>query len=93
VDAQDLLAGTMGDRNAINRLPGILQAVLATYLDDDQRKELSGRSIADVIPHLNRFRQIGAAELEAWEKRTGRKFTPPKPDDEKRGEENRLEMR
>ncbi|WP_245269964.1 LPD7 domain-containing protein [Nitrobacter hamburgensis] len=92
VDAQDLLAGAMGDRNAIIRLRGNLQAFLAIYLDDDQRKELSGRTVADVIPQLNRFRQIGTAELEAWEKQTGRKFTPPKPDAEKRADENRLEM-
>jgi hypothetical protein len=93
VDAQDLIAAARGDKNSIIRLPGNLQAFLAIYLDDDQRKELSGRSVADVIPQLNRFRQIGAAELESWERRTGRKFTPPKPDDEKRSEENRLEMR
>ncbi|WP_019199274.1 relaxase/mobilization nuclease domain-containing protein [Afipia birgiae] len=93
VDAQDLIAAAKGDRNAIIRLPGSLQAFAAIYLDDEQRKHLAAQSTADVIPHLNRFRQIGTAELEAWEKRTGRKFTPPRPDDEKRTEENRLDMR
>jgi hypothetical protein len=93
IDAQDLLAGARGDRNAVIRLPGNLQAFLAIYLDDDQRKELSGRSIADVIPQLARFREIGAVELESWERRTGRKFAPPRPDPESRTEENRLEIR
>lgn len=93
VDAQDLLAAAKGDRNAIIRLSGGLQAFLAIYLDDDQRKELSGKTIADVIPHLDRFREIGAVELEAWERRTGRKFVPPKPENESRADENKMEMR
>lgn len=93
VDAQDLIAAAKGDRNAIIRLPGSLQSFAAIYLDDEQRKHLAAQSTADVIPHLNRFRQLGAAELREWEKRTGRKFTPPRPDDEKRTEENRLDMR
>jgi len=93
VDAQDLIAAAKGDRNAIIRLPGSLQAFAAIYLDDEQRRHLAAQSLADVIPQLARFRELGTVELESWERRTGRKFTPPKPDDEKRADENRLEMR
>lgn len=92
IDAQDLIAAAKGDRNAIIRLPGALQAFAAIYLDDDQRRHLAAQSVADVIPHLTRFREIGAAELESWERRTGRKLTPPKPDSERRADENKLEM-
>lgn len=93
VDAQDLIAAAKGDKTSIIRLPGALQAFAAIYLDDDQRRHLGAQSVADVIPQLARFREIGAAELESWEQRTGRKFVPPKPDDERRADENRLEMR
>lgn len=93
VDAQDLIAAAKGDKTSIIRLPGPLQAFAAIYLDDEQRKHLAAQSVADVIPQLARFRDLGTAELEAWEKKTGRKFVPPKPDDEKRADENRLEMR
>lgn len=82
-----------GDKNSVIRLPGDLQAFVAIHLDDDQRKFLAAESVADVVPQLERLRQTGAAELEAWERKTGRKFTPPCPDDEKRADENRLEMR
>jgi hypothetical protein len=92
VDAQDVIAAAHGDKNSVIRLPGDLQAFIAIYLDDDQRKHLAAQSVADIIPELARFRELGAAELESWEKRTGRKFTPPTPDSEKRGEENRLVM-
>jgi hypothetical protein len=93
VDAQDLIAAAKGDRNAIVRLPGPLQAFAAIYLDDEQRRHLAAQSVADVIPHLERFRQTGAVELEAWERRTGRKFVPPKPENESRADENKMEMR
>lgn len=93
IDAQDLIAAAKGDKTSIIRLPGALQAFAAIYLDDDQRRHLAAQSVADVIPQLARFREIGAAELEAWERKTGRKFTPPKPDAESRNDENRLEMR
>jgi hypothetical protein len=93
VDAQDLLNAAKGDKNSVIRLPGDLQAFVAIHLDDEQRKFLAAQSIADVIPQLERFRRTGAAELEAWERKTGRKFTPPKPDAESRTEENRLEIR
>lgn len=93
IDAKDLIAAARGDKNSVIRLPGDLQAFIAIHLDDEQRKFLAAQSVADVIPQLERFRRTGAAELEAWERKTGRKFTPPRPDDEKRGEENKLEMR
>lgn len=93
IDAQDLIAAAHGDKTSIIRLPGNLQAFIAIYLDDEQRRHLAAQSVADVIPQLNRFRQLGAAELEAWEKRTGRKFTPPQPEAESRNDESRLEMR
>jgi len=93
IDAQDLIAAARGDKNSVIRLPGDIQAFVAIYLDDEQRRHLAAQSIADVIPQLNRFRQLGAAELEAWERKTGRKFTPPRPDAESRTEENRLEIR
>jgi hypothetical protein len=93
IDAQDLIAAAKGDKTSIIRLPGPLQAFTAIYLDDEQRRHLAAQSVADVIPQLSRFREIGAAELREWEKKTGRKFTPPKPDAESRTEENRLEIR
>lgn len=93
IDAQDLIAAAHGDKNSIIRLPGDLQAFIAIHLDDEQRKFLAAQNVADVIPQLDRFRRTGAAELEAWERKTGRKFTPPRPDDEKRADENKLEMR
>lgn len=93
VDAQDLIAAAKGDKTSIIRLPGALQAFAAIYLDDEQRKHLAAQSVADVIPQLARFRELGAAELESWERKTGRKFTPSKPDAESRTEENRLEIR
>jgi len=93
IDAQDLIAAAHGDKNSVIRLPGPLQAFVAIYLDDEQRRHLAAQSVADVIPQLARFRDLGAAELEAWEQKTGRKFKPAAPESEKRGEENRLEMR
>lgn len=93
IDAKDLIAAAHGDKHSIIRLPGPLQAFTAIYLDDEQRRHLAAQSVADVIPQLARFREIGAAELREWEKKTGRKFVPPKPENESRADENKMEMR
>ena len=94
VDAQDLLDAARGDKAAVLRLPGNLQAFLAIYLDDDQRQEFAAQSVASVIPELERFRQIGTVELEEYE-RNGRKLIMPKPEpvSGKVAEENRHEPR
>lgn len=91
VDAQDLIDAARGDKAAMLRLPGNLQAFTAIHLDDEQRKHLAAQSVANVIPELQRFRQIGAVELEAYE-RTGRKLVMPQPEKSKRGEENTLSL-
>lgn len=90
-DAQDLIDAARGDKNAVLRLPGPLQAFVAIHLDDEQRKFLATQSVANVIPELGNFRSIGAVELEEYE-RTGRKFVPPQPEKSKRGEENTLSL-
>ena len=91
VDAQDLIDAAKGDRNAVLRLPGALQAFVSIHLDDEQRKFLATQSVANVIPELGNFRSIGAVELEEYE-RTGRRFVPPQPEKSKRGEENTLSL-
>ncbi len=91
VDAQDLIDAARGGKAAMLRLPGNLQAFTAIYLDDEQRKHLAAQSVADVIPELARFRELGAAELAEYEK-TGRKLVMPQPEKSKRGEENTLSL-
>jgi hypothetical protein len=93
VDAQDLIDAAKGDKNAVIRLPGTLQAFIAIHLDDEQRRHLAAQSVAGVLPELARFRQIGADELAEYE-RTGRKFIPPKPEQAgKPADENRYSPR
>lgn len=82
-DAQDQIDAAKGDKNAVIRLPGTLQAFIAIHLDDEQRRHLAAQSVADILPELGRFRQIGANELAEYE-RTGRKFVLPKPEGGKR---------
>ncbi|WBU27749.1 hypothetical protein OOZ54_13855 [Rhodopseudomonas palustris] len=84
-DATDIRDAAAGDLDALNRLPQPLQAFVAAHLDDDQRKHLSGQSIADIAAALPRFRSLGDAELAEYE-RTGREFTPPR---QRRGDHDR----
>ncbi|NEW98628.1 relaxase/mobilization nuclease domain-containing protein [Rhodopseudomonas sp. BR0G17] len=95
-DAADLRDAAAGDDDAMGRLPEPLQAFVSSYLDDDQRKELATKSVADVAGALPRFRQLGADELATYERRTGRKFVAPKPrrrdNDRDRDNENGLDM-
>lgn len=77
-DATDVRDAAAGDLDAMIRLPQPLQAFVVSHLDDDQRRHLSGQSIADITAALPRFRGLGQSELEEYE-RTGRTFTPPKP--------------
>src|SRR5690606_35887533 len=56
-DAADVRDAAAGDLDALQRLPNALQAFIVSYLDDDQRKELAGKSVADVTGALPRFRE------------------------------------
>ena len=67
IEAQHLLNAAMGDIEAAKKLPGNLQAFIGVYLDDDQRKELARQPIAEIVPHLEHFRKLGAAELQSYE--------------------------
>ncbi len=82
-DAADLLAGARGDNDALIRLPANLSAFVSSYLDDTQRAELAGATVADVIPELARFRELGDQELTAIEHRKDSsprlKYPEPKP--------------
>ncbi len=53
---------------------------MGVYLDDNQRKELAAQPIAEIVPHLGRFRKIGAVELESYEAPTGQKVSFVEPD-------------
>ncbi|WP_245258235.1 relaxase/mobilization nuclease domain-containing protein [Rhodopseudomonas palustris] len=77
-EATDVRDAAAGDLEAMHRLPQPLQAFVVSHLDDDQRRHLSGQSVADITAALPRFRDLGQSELEEYE-RTGRTFTPPKP--------------
>jgi predicted transcriptional regulator len=82
VEAQRLLEAAKGDVEAAKKLPGDLQAFVGVYLDDDQRRELAVQPIAEVVSQLERFRKIGAVELESYEA-TGRKVTFVEPEKDK----------
>jgi hypothetical protein len=73
-EAQRLLEAAKGNIEAAKSLPGSLQAFIAVYLDDSQRKELAAQPVAEIVPHLHRFREIGAAELATYDPKTGRKI-------------------
>jgi hypothetical protein len=77
-DAADVRDAAAGDLDALNRLPKPLQAFIMSHLDDEQRKHLSGQSVADITAALHRFRTLGDNELAEYE-RAGRSFSPPKP--------------
>jgi hypothetical protein len=68
-DAADLLAGARGNHDALIRLPANLSAFVGSYLDDTQRAELGRATVADIIPELARFRELGDEELAAIERR------------------------
>jgi len=82
IEAQRLLEAARGDVEAAKQLPGNLQAFVAVYLDDDQRRELAAQPISEIVPNLERFRKIGATELDSYETPAGRKvaFTEPEKD-------------
>lgn len=61
-DAQDLLDAARGDKSAVMRLPGPLRTFVAIHLDDEQRKFLATKSVADLLPELARFLEIGERE-------------------------------
>ncbi|WP_316232941.1 LPD7 domain-containing protein [Bradyrhizobium sp. SZCCHNPS2010] len=77
-DAADIRDAAGGDLEALNRLPKPLQAFVISHLDDEQRKHLSGQTVADITGALPRFRGLGADELAEYE-RQGRQFVAPKP--------------
>lgn len=83
IEAQHLLDAARGDIEAAKKLPGALQAFVGLHLDDDQRKELAAQPIAEIVPHLARFRKLGAAELETYEAPTGQKVTFAGPEKER----------
>lgn len=85
IEAQRLLNAAKGDVEAAKKLPGNLQAFVAVYLDDDQRKELSAQPIAEIVPHLERFRKLGAVELESYQAPTGQRVTFAEPEKDKVG--------
>lgn len=60
--ARLLLDAAAGDVSALARLDPDLRAFVSSYLDDDQRGELANADIADIVPELHRFRDLGAAE-------------------------------
>lgn len=64
---QTLRAAAGGDVAALARLDPDFRAFVASYLDDDQRAELAQADLADIIPELERFRQLGAEERERKE--------------------------
>lgn len=82
-EAQCLLDAAKGDIEAAKKLTGPLQAFIAVHLDDDQRKHLATQPISEIVPHLQRFREIGAVELESYDPRTGRKVTFAEPEKDK----------
>ncbi|WP_264076585.1 relaxase/mobilization nuclease domain-containing protein [Rhodopseudomonas palustris] len=80
--ATDVRDAATGDIEAAERLPPPLQTFVGLYLDDEQRKHLSGQSIADITAALPRFRTLGEAEL-AEHERAGTVSVPltPRRDD------------
>ncbi|RED25785.1 hypothetical protein BJ123_13018 [Rhodopseudomonas thermotolerans] len=76
--AGDVRNAAAGDLAALNRLPKALQAFVVAHLDDEQRSQLSAKSIADITAALKRFGDLGETELQEFE-RAGREFTPPNP--------------
>jgi len=74
VEAQRLVDAANGDIEQAKKLPGSLQAFVAIFLDDDQRRELAAQPIAEIVPHLERFRKLGTSELESYEAPTGPKI-------------------
>lgn len=89
--AADVRAAAAGDLEALDRLPKPLQAFVASYLDDDDRKKLSAEGVAFIIPELDRFRRLGADELSEFE-RTGHTFTVPKPQQHHRRDDNKNDL-
>ncbi|MGM4990511.1 relaxase/mobilization nuclease domain-containing protein [Tardiphaga sp. 841_E9_N1_2] len=83
IEAQHLLDAARGDIEAAKKLPGTLQAFVGIHLDDDQRKELAAQPIAEIVPHLARFRKLGAVELEAYKAPPGRKVAFAEPEKDK----------
>ncbi|MEH2480181.1 hypothetical protein V1282_003538 [Nitrobacteraceae bacterium AZCC 2146] len=83
IEAQRLLDAAQGDIEAAKKLPGNLQAFIGVFLDDDQRRELAAQPIAEIVPHLERFRALGAAELESYETPTGQKVAFVEPENDK----------
>ncbi|MCX7321629.1 MAG: hypothetical protein NT113_19830 [Hyphomicrobiales bacterium] len=75
-DAADLLGAARGDHDALVRLPESLRHFVMSYLDDEQRAELSASDVVTVIPELTRFRKLGEAEL-VGVKRTGGPLPTP----------------
>jgi len=76
--ARNLLRAATGDTDAAARLSNSLQAFVALHLDDAQRSHLAAQRVDSVLPELRRFSELGAAELEAYEK-TGRTLAIPTP--------------
>lgn len=84
-DAQRLLEAAQGDVEAAKKLPGSLQAFVGIYLDDDQRRELAAQPIAEIVPNLERFRKLGAVELESYQAPTGKRVAFAEPEKDKAG--------
>jgi len=83
IEAQHLIDAAKGDIEAAKKLSGNLQAFVGVYLDDEQRKELAAQPIAEIVPHLGRFRRIGTVELESYEAPTGPKVAFVEPEKDK----------
>ncbi|MEW6255068.1 MAG: LPD7 domain-containing protein [Pseudomonadota bacterium] len=73
-----------GDTDALEKLPVALRAFVSGFLDDEQRKELAGFDIADVLAELPGFKERGLEEIERLRAETGTAPdflpVPPKPD-------------
>lgn len=83
IEAQHLLEAAKGDVDSAKKLPGNLQAFIAIFLDDDQRRELAAHPVAEIVPHLARFRKLGQTELDSYVAPVGQKVTFAEPEQDK----------
>lgn len=60
--AQQLRRAAGGDVSALQKLDPDLRAFIASYLDDDQRSALAQSDVADIVPEMAKFRDLGAEE-------------------------------
>lgn len=60
--ARNLKEAAGGDLAALSRLDPDLRAFVESYLDDEQRSDLAKADVADIVPELRRFRELGSEE-------------------------------